>query len=230
LLNNTQIQKGLNLETNAFSAVAYETSNNIKNIGSKDWNKESGLISIWLLSMLNPSSKTTVVVPIKKGSQESLGNKVNDNYFGKVSSYRLKSTEQTIFFKADGASRGKIGVSKKRATRFMGSYDANNKVLTILQIAPPKATDSYVNSAWEFQDNPYDGDVLNSYNDGKLEDGSQMGPFYELESSSPALALRINENYTHNQRIYHFKGSKEVLNQISKKILNVSIDDILITF
>ena len=52
----------------------------------------------------------------------------------------------------------------------MGSYDATNKVLTILEIAPPKSTDSYVNSAWELQENPYSGDVLNSYNDGKLEE------------------------------------------------------------
>ena len=50
----------------------------------------------------------------------------------------------------------------------------------------PAGEREYVNSLWEIQDEPFRGDVVNSYNDGKLEDGTQLGPFYELESSSPA--------------------------------------------
>jgi hypothetical protein len=30
----------------------------------------------------------------------------------------------------------------------------------------------YVNSKWGQQDDPYKGDVVNSYNDGPVEDGS----------------------------------------------------------
>ena len=47
----------------------------------------------------------------------------------------------------------------------------------------------YVNSQWGDQDDPFDGDVINSYNDGPTEDGTIMGPFYEIEASSPAAAL-----------------------------------------
>ncbi|WP_298288831.1 DUF6786 family protein [uncultured Lutibacter sp.] len=230
LLSKGQISEALQLSSNDFSSVAYETQNIVKNIGDQAWEKETGLVSIWMLSMMTPSSEITVVAPIKEGLDSEKGIKVNDNYFGKISADRIKSTEQNVFFKADGKSRGKIGFSPQRSTEFIGSYDAQNKVLTILQIPEPKSTDKYVNSAWEIQKDPYSGDVLNSYNDGPLEDGSQMGPFYELESSSPALALKSGEHYSHTQRMYHFKGSKEVLNKITKQLLNVSIEEIEAVF
>ncbi len=76
------------------------------------------------------------------------------------------------------------------------------------------------------QDDPFSGDVINSYNDGPLEDGSQMGPFYEIETSSPALALKSGESYTHIQRTYHFEGSVEKLDILAKKLLGVSIKEI----
>lgn len=230
LLDKAAINKNLALNFDDYDAVAYETTNTVKNIGKLDWKKDSGLVSIWLLSMFNPSLETTVIVPVKEGAIKDYGPMVNDNYFGKVPADRLKSMNNTVFFKADGKSRGKIGVSAIRATKFMGSYDAKNEVLTILEIAAPKTNDSYVNSAWEVQKDPYNGDVLNSYNDGPLEDGAQMGPFYELESSSPALTLASDESYTHVQRIYHFKGKKEIINQIAQDILKTSIDEIIKVF
>jgi len=230
LLSKEEIKNSLSLASDEFSAVAYETQNSVRNIGNKAWKKETGLVSVWLLSMMTPSPEVTVVAPIKEGLESERGIKVNDNYFGKVSSDRLKSTSQNVFFKADGKSRGKIGFTPQRATEFIGSYDAQNEVLTILQISEPKDTDEYVNSAWELQKNPYSGDALNSYNDGPLEDGSQMGPFYELESSSPALALKPGQRYNHTQRMYHFKGKKEVLDNISKQLLKVSIDEIEAVF
>ena len=180
--------------------------------------------------MLNPSDKATVIIPIKEGSNKELGKMVNDNYFGKVAADRLKIKDHIIFYKADGKSRGKIGIPPLRTTKFMGSYDAKDQTLCILEITEPKTTDKYVNSAWELQDDPFSGDVLNSYNDGPLEGGSQLGPFYELESSSPALALESDSQYTHTQRIYHFKGSLDDLNKISKQVLNVSIEDIETVF
>jgi len=226
LLQKTQIKEFLHLENENFSVVAYETMNTVKNIGNSDWKKKTGLVSIWLLSMLNSSIETTVVAPVKQGNENQLGPIVNDNYFGKIDTSRLKITAKTIYYKADGKSRGKIGVSPKRTTGLIGSYDSKNMILTILEIQEPKEYDVYVNSAWELQDDPYSGDVLNSYNDGKLEDGTQMGPFYELESSSPALALAVGESYKHIQRIYHFKADKDALNTISLKVLKVSIDEI----
>jgi len=226
LLTQGQIIKALQLNSKDFSAVGYESQNTLKNTGEAAWKEETGLVSIWILCMLNPSPGVTVVVPIKEGNEHEFGVKVNDNYFGKVAPDRLKSTDKTVFFKADGKSRGKIGFTSKRATKHIGSYDAINKTLTILEIDAPKKTDKYVNSAWEIQEAPFSGDVINSYNDGPLDDGSQMGPFYELESSSPALALDKQESYSHTQRMYHFSGSVKSLNSISEHVLNVSIEEI----
>jgi hypothetical protein len=223
LLTTEQVMANLSVEDKSLAVVAYESANIMKNNGDKEWTKESGLLSIWMLSMFNPSPDVTIVIPVKEGSVSELGTIVNDDYFGKISSDRLKVKNNTVFFKGDGKSRGKIGISPLRATRFMGSYDAHSKVLTILECELPEGTTDFVNSAWKLQDNPFGGDALNSYNDGPLEDGSQLGPFYELESSSPALALKPGAAYTHTQRIYHIKGDEKSLNKVSEKILNVSL-------
>ena len=56
------------------------------------------------------------------------------------------------------------------------------------------------------QKEPYKGDVINSYNDGPLADGTQMGPFYEVESSSPALALKKGETGEYKANYLSFPG------------------------
>ena len=226
LLSSEDIAKKLSVDVNGVEEVAYETVNKLTNTGDKAWNKDSGLLSVWLLGMLNPSPEVTVVIPVKEGSTKELGIEVNDNYFGEISADRLKTENSIVFFKADGKSRGKIGISPKRAKSILGSFDAENNILTIVEVILPKEESQYVNSAWELQDDPFSGDVINSYNDGPLEDGSQMGPFYEIETSSPALALKSGESYTHIQRTYHFEGSVEKLDVLAKKLLGVSIKEI----
>ncbi len=223
LLTTIQAMANLDIEDKNLSVVAYESDNTMKNRGEKEWKKETGLLSIWMLSMFNSSPDVTIVIPVKAGDEVELGKKVNDDYFGKISDDRLRVKDNIIFFKGDGKSRGKIGIPPLRATRFMGSYDAQSKVLTILESELPEGETDFVNSAWKIQEKPYGGDALNSYNDGPLKDGSQLGPFYELESSSPALALKPGANYTHVQRIYHIKGDEKSLNRVAEKILSVSL-------
>ncbi|MGQ1787390.1 DUF6786 family protein [Saccharicrinis sp. GN24d3] len=226
LFDAASIARTLDLELPEVNVVGYESKNKVTNTGNEDWKKETGLLSIWMLGMMTPSPEVTVVIPVKNGEEDMLGKKVNDDYFGKISDDRLKVLGDKVFFKADGKSRGKIGISPKRAGRFCGSYDAANKTLTIVECILPEDKFEYVNSAWELQDNPYSGDAINSYNDGPLDDGSQMGPFYEIETSSPALALQVNESYTHTQRTYHFQGTVESLSKISKNLLGVTIEEI----
>jgi hypothetical protein len=230
LLSKETIKNNLGLPSTNFSAVAYETINEVKNIGDETWTEQSGTISVWMLCMFNPSPEVTVVAPVNEGSEVELGKHVNDDYFGVISEDRLKVIENTVYFKADGKSRGKIGFSPKRSTKYIGSYDAENKVLSVLEIDAPKPTDKYVNSAWEIQDDPFSGDVINSYNDGPLEDGGQLGPFYELESSSPALFLSPTESYAHTQKMYHFSGEEAILDAIAKQVLKVSLQEIKSVF
>jgi len=140
--------------------------------------------------MFNPSPEPTVVIPFKPGPEIDLGPVVNDAYFGKVPADRLVIKDSVLFFSGDGQHRSKIGISPARALPFLGSYDAENEVLTLAHLTIPERSADYVNSMWEIQKNPFGGDVVNSYNDGPPEPGAQpLGPFYELESSSPAAAL-----------------------------------------
>jgi hypothetical protein len=62
-------------------AVGYESENTITNTGDSAWTKETGLISVWILGMFNPSPSTTIVIPFVAGPEEELGPIVNDAYF-----------------------------------------------------------------------------------------------------------------------------------------------------
>jgi len=84
----------------------------------------------------------------------------------------------------------------------------------------------YVNSKWELQKEPYKGDVINSYNDGPLADGTQMGPFFEIESSSPALELKKGETGEYSQTTCHLTGDYNSMKQIAQQLLGVNLDDL----
>jgi hypothetical protein len=207
--------------------VAFESNNTMTNTGTKAWDKETGLLSIWILGMFNPSAATTIVVPFNMGTEDELGPIVNDAYFGKVPANRLVVKDGVLFFSGDGQYRSKIGLSPQRAKPIAGSYDAVNKVLTIVQFNKPQTAADYVNSMWELQDEPYKGDVVNSYNDGPSEPGVKpLGPFYELETSSPAAALKPGEGISHIHRTYHLQGPEADLDTIAKATLGVTIAEI----
>jgi len=211
--------------------VAFESNNKVTNTGQKAWEKETGLLSIWILGMLNPSPATTVVVPFNPGSENQLGPVVNDAYFGKVPEDRLVIKEGVLFFSGDGQYRSKIGLSPQRAKSVLGSFDAVNKVLTIVQYNKPEGVADYVNSMWQLQDQPYAGDVVNSYNDGPPEPGAKpLGPFYELETSSPAAALKPGEAILHRHRTYHLQGPEADLTAIAEATLGVTIAEIKSAF
>ena len=207
--------------------VAYESENRITNAGQQPWKKETGLLSIWILGMFNPSSKTTIVVPIKSGPESELGATVTSDYFGPIPPARLKVTDQVIYFSGDGKFRGKIGINPRRSKAVLGSYDAEHKVLTIVQFTQPEGVTDYVNSLWKIQDHPYGGDAANSYNDGPPAPGAKpLGPFYELESSSPAAALAPGQSLVHVHRTIHLTGPEPALDTVAKKVLGVSLAEI----
>ncbi|MDI6447903.1 DUF6786 family protein [Anaerobaca lacustris] len=207
--------------------VAFESNNRMTNVGSERWRKQTGLLSIWILGMFNPSPQTTVVIPFNTGPESQLGPVVNDAYFGKVPASRLMAKDGVLFFSGDGQFRSKIGLSPERARDVAGSYDAAGKVLTIVQYNKPHGVSDYVNSMWELQDEPYRGDVINAYNDGPPEPGAKpLGPFYELETSSPAAALAPGQSIVHTHRTFHLVGSEAELDPIARTLLGVTIAEI----
>jgi hypothetical protein len=229
LLNREEIERQLGIKLyDEMRLVGYESINQIKNKGEKAWEKETGLLSIWLLGMFNPSPSVTVIIPYKTEVESDYI--VKDDYFGKIPDDRLIVKEGMIYFKGDGKERGKLGVPPQRALPVLGSYDAENNILTVVRTMIPEGETDYVNSAWELQENPYYGDALNSYNDGPLDDGSQLGPFYELETSSPALALKPGEQAVHSQSTVHFEGTEEQLNAICQQIFDITLKEVKSAF
>ncbi len=207
--------------------VAYETVNRITNAGKQPWEKRTGLLSVWILGMFNPSPETTIVVPIKTGPESQLGVEVTSDYFGSVPKDRLQVKDGTIFFSGDGNYRSKIGINPKRSKAILGSYDAASKVLTLVQFTQPEGVTDYVNSLWKMQENPFGGDASNSYNDGAPSPGAKpLGPFYELESSSPAAALAPKQSLTHVHRTMHLSGDEKQLDEIANATLGVSLTKI----
>jgi hypothetical protein len=229
LLSGDRLERMTGIDPGA-KCVAYLSENSIRNSGNEAWKKESGLLSVWMLGMFNPSPSVVVVIPVKDGDDKTKGIKVNDNYFGKIPSDRLKTKGNHVFFRADGKNRGKIGIPPLRTSGIMGSYDSENNILTLLFCKLPEGVTDYVNSAWQLQENPYSGDAFNSYNDGPLEDGSQMGPFYELETSSPAAALSPGQSLVHSQITVHLTGNKKVINEVAVKILGCTLEEIETAF
>lgn len=211
----------------ALVSVAYQTINRLENTGATAWNKQTGLLSIWLLGMFNPSPQVTMVLPFVEGPTSSLGPIVNDEYFGKVPADRLKVADGKLFFRGDGQYRSKIGLPPARAKEVVGSYDEVSKTLTIVQYTKGEPDDVYVNSKWEIQKQPYSGDVVNAYNDGPPTPGAKpMGPFYELESSSPAKELKPGESIVHRQTTFHFRGEEKALDSLSAHVLGATLAEI----
>lgn len=222
---NTLFQADFN--TKLLDVVAYQSENTITNLGKNAWTKEGGLLSVWMLCMFSPSPSTTVFIPYKTEGQGSV---VNDDYFGKVPSDRLLTEPGTVYFKIDGNYRSKIGISPQRAKELCGSYDSERKILTLVWGSLPTEQKDYVNSKWGEQDDPFAGDVINSYNDGPVEDGSVMGPFYEIETSSPGADLQPQKSLVHIQRVVHVQGDHVEMSKLVKTLFGLELQSIASKF
>ncbi len=226
LLTNEELHGILKLSLpDDLGAVAYRSVNKITNTGVSKWTKETGALSIWILGMFNPSPAMIIMIPFKKGPEIELGLIVNDTYFGKVPEDRLIVGDGIMYFKGDGQYRSKIGLNPKRALPVMGSYDEDSKLLTIIHYSKPEGETDYVNSMWEIQEEPFAGDATNSYNDGPV-DGNALGPFYELESSSPAAFLESGQSMEHTHTTIHIQGDEKELGKIVQQVFGVSLTQV----
>lgn len=224
LLNNAAIAQRLGFPLPAgLKSVAYETENAVKNAGDSAWAEAKGLPSIWLLGMFKPSDQTAVVAPFK--NIPNAKQQITDDYFGKVAATNLQINKNLLLFRADGKARGKIGLSPLVAQSGAGSVDLANNILTVLlyEVVP---NGRYVNSKWELQKQPYKGDAVNCYNDGPLADGKQMGPFYEVESSSDARALKPGETLTYRQVTLHFEGDRNALQALAQQLWQLPLEEV----
>ncbi|WP_258135136.1 DUF6786 family protein [Mucilaginibacter phenanthrenivorans] len=226
IIEPADVKKILGIDMDSkVKSVAFHTTTTLTNTGDKAWEKQSGAPCIWNLDMFTPSPQAVTIVPYNDGT----GKVATTDYFGEIPKDRIKYNNGILLFKADGKSRGKLGMQAARAKNMAGNYDAENNVLTItLFDTNPKAI--YLNQEWRTDRDPFVGDAVNAYNDGPLADKTQMGPFYEIESVSPAAFLKPNEKLTHNHSVFHFTGDKQELNNIVLKTLGISLQDIQAAF
>jgi hypothetical protein len=205
--------------------VAYESDNTLINTGKQAWRKDTGLLSIWIAGMHPASKEAIFFAPIKSGPKSELGEEVTADYFGDLDEDRLKITKDAVYFRVDAAYQSKIGIGPKRSLGKYASYNPESRVLTITQFTQPDGATEYVKSLWRLQPDPFSGDAINSYNDGPTKPGEEpFGPFYEMESSSPAAALAPGQSIQHTHRTIHLIGDKSDLEKISRAVLGVSLD------
>jgi hypothetical protein len=226
IMENADIASTLGISLDSIKAVGFKTSNTLMNTGAESWTEQTGAPCMWNLDMFAPSPKTVIVVPYVEAAS---GKVATTDYFGEIDKDRIVYQNGVLLFKADGKSRGKLGIPPNRAKKTIGSYDLSNNVLTIASFDLDKKG-RYLNQEWTPDKDPFTGDAVNAYNDGPLADGTQMGPFYEIESVSPAAFLNKGQTLTHQHSVYHFTGDKARLDVICQKLLGISLNQIEAAF
>ena len=93
---------------------------------------------------------------------------------------------------------------------------------------PENAADlPWVRSQWEDHENPYDGEQIHAYNDGAPDaDSDPLGPFYEIETSSPALPLEPGQSTTHVSDTVHFKCCPDTLGPIAEAVFGITLEEL----
>ncbi len=229
LLEPAQLARSLAVEMpEGLSAVGFESVNVLTNAGHDAWTRRHGLLSVWIVGQFIPLSAGRIVVPFRPGPDSTMGPRATTDYFGPVPAERLTVADDHLRLTGDGRYRCKLGISPHRARDVLGSYDAQAGTLTLVQFSLPDDAGRrpYVNSLWKIQDDPFAGDVVNVYNDGEEVPGEgQLGPFYELETSSPAADLNPGGRLIHTHRTMHFAGDVDKLDALARAVLGVGVTD-----
>ncbi len=230
LLNRQKVVEGLETDIpESVRLVGHVADNKITNTSDTPWAHETGLIGLWAICMNPPAPNAVLMVPYKKGDETELGPIVTADYFGELSGDRLKVDKELglVFLRGDGDFRSKLGISFARASSRLGSWNPETGVLAIVDFnLPETAPSGYTNNLWIQQDDPFNGDVINAYNDGPNDSGGKLGGFFELETISPALPLKKDESYTHTTRIVRFEGARDQLDQLAQKLLGANLSQI----
>ncbi len=230
LLNHQQISGILGVTVGNLGCVGFESRNSVTNKGETSWSEKNGIVSIGILGKFRCSPATTIIIPLKRESDRPVDPEINDTSYGKIPGTRLKLEDSVLFFLADGKERGKISISPENAKSFIGSYDEDENLLTIISLSPGSGQMNEVNRVQGSHSEPLRGAVLNAYNDGPHEDGSPGGAYYELGSISPPSGLDPGSILTHTHCTIHLTGDKTKLDEIVQRIFGVSLAEVYAAF
>lgn len=227
VLNRPQVSEILGIEIpDAVKLVAFQSFNKLTNAGDAAWTPESGLLNMNVQSCFNANRKVRVFVPYRTGDAAKLGDIVRDNYFEASSGDgSLLVDPSYVEFKVDGRNMSGIGISGRRSEGIAVSFDAYNKILTVILYIKPSGNCAYLQNAWRRSGGDrFDGDAISVYNNGPLARTSAAADrFYEITTYSPALELGSGKSQFHLQRTFHFGGSEYDLGLISYKLTGIAI-------
>ncbi len=221
IFSKTEIEKELNIKIgSALKHVGFQSKNTITNIGL-DWSEEKGLITPWVLGMYKGNNKSTAIFPYTES--DSVTTKIS-TYLNDIKTDRLIRKNGNVLFKTDGAYRSKIGLKPKNVLPIFGNYDGINEVLTVITFSFRKEERFLSSDDRDLESGLWNGDVINSYNNGENKDG--MATFFELESAAHGKTLKSNENITHTHKTFHFTGDKKELSKLCSKLFNIELKDL----
>ncbi|MBM3984512.1 MAG: glycoside hydrolase family 127 protein [Planctomycetes bacterium] len=209
----------------ALRLVAFRSVNTLS---WRDAPPAGALLGPWVLGQFVPGDSTHVIFPFRGDAagpgaspEEAARAAIKRDYFGVVPDERL-----TLFFPpapgargfarflADGRLRSKIGLARGAATGWIGAFDEDGDVLTLVQHSLPPAGAAVPDCDWRVP-NPRatDGDVATSYNHG----GTPR--FFELESLGAALPAVAGATVTHEHVTIHLGGPREALQDLARAVL-----------
>ncbi|MEO1448156.1 MAG: DUF6786 family protein [Bacteroidota bacterium] len=223
ILEKEDIQRNLDVDLPLeIDFVAFESRHNLINRDTLPITHEGGLVSIWSAGMFAGTDGSTVIIPLQgEGQKDDIL-----QYMGKLGSDRFRIKDQTLFFKADGKYRSKIGIPPALAPALYGCYTPEKQRLSIVQHQLP-GDSLYANSEVSMQESPYQGEVIPIYNNGPMSlQVAEEASFFELESTSPLRPLSPGDSLTHFHAVYHFVGNQRELDDLAAQLLGTTLEPV----
>ena len=202
--------------------LGFVSDNALFNVGTMAWSRPNGGLCLWLAGMFPHAEQAVAYAPAPAAATP----RAVGDYFHALDASRLRPVGSGMAFRVDGEHRSKIGIPAANATGWMGAWDPVRGRLTLVQ-AEVDAGAEYLEARWSADRGPFGGEALHLYNDGPPEPGAApFGPFFELESSSPAAILAPGERRSHRSTTTMLTGSRAGLDDIARAHLGVSLSDL----
>ncbi|WP_298707681.1 DUF6786 family protein [Chitinophaga sp.] len=194
-------------------AVGFHSDNILLNTGTQRWDTSHGTTAIRIRGMFAAGPQSVGIIPLRKGGKVHTGTEIPKE--------RFLVKNNVAFFRADGNFEMELGVQQASALNFMGIYDPERKLLTVIQFTLPRNPALYLGAtATDTR-----AEVLTIRNNGP-ENTVARGRFVEVQSTSPAALLKPKGRMQHFHRTIHLEGSEKHLGDITKKIFGVNLKEI----
>jgi len=170
--------------------IAYFHSIEFVNLGHQ-WNKDYGFAVPWILNMLKADPKAWIVAPVEKGTLDRVidYHMSGENNDQPVSSDRFIQRGNYCLLKADGQSRGKLGLPPEITKGYIAAINLTEGTLFLMRVpySQSKRT-KYLDNTWWTKE-LYGGCPIDFYNDS-----GEMGNFYEVEAVAPVKRVERGGN------------------------------------